>query len=102
VSDWQVGDKALCVDARRSPGVRTHVPLVEGRIYTVVGVAARRAVHALYGLDTGGLFLAGLVSGGTSGAYAADRFRKIRPDEHSACEEEFVTLLKRTKRTVTA
>jgi hypothetical protein len=34
--------------------------------------------------------------------YAADRFAKIRPDEHAPCEAEFVTLLNRSKRRVEA
>jgi hypothetical protein len=29
--------------------------------------------------------------------YIARAFRKIRPDEHEACEPEFVTLIKKTR-----
>lgn len=32
----------------------------------------------------------------------SDRFRKILPDKHDACESEFVDLLKRSKRKVSS
>ena len=102
MSDWQVGDLAVCVDARPNPrcGHRPS-PLVEGKVYRVAGIDPYPERHALYGMDTG-LFLRGMRSAANSGGFAASRFRKIRPDEHEACEPEFVQLLKRSKRKVNA
>jgi hypothetical protein len=106
VSDWQVGDLALCVDD--GPCRCGNCPawpifgLELGKVYRVLAVR----------LDNQGL--PGLVVDRPptpptdpyhmAGSQIADRarFRKIRPDEHEACEPEFVTLLKRTKRKVSA
>jgi hypothetical protein len=97
VSDWQAGDLALCVDARRNPGVARVSPIQEGGVYRVAGVQRLGCAHALYGTSDCSLFLEGLLSEALTGAFAAARFRKIRPDEHEACEAEFVTLLNRSK-----
>lgn len=87
VENWQVGDLAVCVDdsPHRFYGM---AELSAGRVYTVADL------HH----DGAALDLCGLVR--PSYCWDASRFR--RPDEHEACEEEFVTLLNRTKRTVTA
>ena len=96
--DWQVGDLAVCVDAR--PDAYWGCNLIEGATYTVAAVnwlvghpAARNTVH---GRTDIGLALTEVRSFAEFG-YHPDRFRKIRPDEHIACEDEFVTLLKRNR-----
>jgi hypothetical protein len=95
-ADWQVGDLALCVND--SPcAIYGPVPYVKGRIYTVASVR--------FGTDkTTGVQGEGLKMAEIKARYwrRSDCFRKIRPDEHQACEPEFITLLKRTKRTVKA
>lgn len=95
-ADWQVGDLAVCVDA--SPprdicgdgGKETNAEyianLVEGRIYEVTQVAVCRC---------GGHIGLGNHSARAGGA--ADRFRKIHPDEPEPCEAEFITLLRRSR-----
>lgn len=96
MADWQVGDLALCVDARVKfiSGYRCDGNgLEEGRIYRVVASSQHPLTRVLV------LHLDPMVNGDGS---AASRFRKIRPDEHKSCEPEFVTLLKRSKRKVAA
>jgi hypothetical protein len=97
VSDWQVGDKALCVDAGpdRFYG---DVGLTLGRIYTVVGLPMGNQ----YDRWKEGLELGEVRPPKPSVGYASYRFRKIRPDEHEDCEPEFVELLNRSKRKVSA
>jgi hypothetical protein len=96
MSDWQVGDLAVCVDnAPRSttaPGIQYRLEC--GRVYRVSALRQARSGKL-------NLFMEGVAYpfGIGNGAF---RFRKIRPDQHEACEPEFVTLLKRTKRTVPA
>jgi hypothetical protein len=90
MSDWAVGDLAVCVDDKP----RWHgnvVPVAVGCIYRVnfVEVIGRSLFLTLDGVHPSTIF----------GSYA-DRFRKIRPDEREACEPEFVTLLKRSKHKV--
>jgi hypothetical protein len=85
---------ALCVDA--SPprdlcgngGIETSYArnLVKGRIYRVTKVVVCQCGNH-----------AGLGDQAERAGGSVDRFRKIRPDEHEACEPEFVTLLRRTK-----
>jgi hypothetical protein len=91
MNDWQVGDLALCVvtsgrKVHKGDGCR------KGRIYRVIGTAVDWVGNL-------GIVLDGKRSDHPSGAFLATAFRKIRPDEHEACEPEFVTLLKRAKRT---
>jgi hypothetical protein len=102
-NDWQVGDLAVCVDAQSRVNP-TPTLLVEGRTYRVSGIYApgRRLSSDFGSPGYIGLMLEGLRNDSLSGAFDARRFRKIRPDEHQACEEEFVTLLKRSKRKVVA
>jgi hypothetical protein len=88
MSDWQVGDLALCVDDRPSRKPIRWEP-VAGAIYTVASVAITDGGSALELEEDP--YRDGLT------AWFASRFRKIRPDEHEACEPEFVKLLKRTK-----
>lgn len=101
---WQAGDLAVCVDAT-SPMTRRDTRLVEGRAYKVTGVRVARGTPFSSDLGTPaylGLYLAELRSYGTTGAFDARRFRKIRPDKHEDCEPEFVELLNRIKRKVAA
>jgi hypothetical protein len=92
VSDWEVGDLAVCVDA--SPPQRftdlfvenwgTATPLVRNKVYTVAKVGAVKGGYR--GLAT---------TEDPDEPWLVTRFRKIRPDKIKACEEEFRTLLKR-------
>jgi hypothetical protein len=95
MSDWQVGDLAVCVDAEPQAGdfIRDS-QLRVGSVYTVTRVllSGGRGDRTAIGLS-----LLGMRPAGGREGYCEDRFRKIRPDEHEACEPEFVTLLKRTK-----
>jgi hypothetical protein len=94
MSDWQV-DLALCVNAGRIEPRCAAVcdKLSEGKVYRVAGCWPDPLDFALV------ILLEGVrsIDPHSGGAFLADRFRKIRPDEHEACEPEFVTLLKRTK-----
>lgn len=99
MSDWQVGDLAVCVDDRFNPAYGETL-LARGRTYTVVEVTYCTISNVLWHAGTG-LVLAGVPCSGLHG-FAAERFRKIRPDEREACEPEFVTLLNRIKRKVEA
>lgn len=98
MSDWQVGDLAVCV----APIVEDPIEVARGDILSVEGVwpDVPHAVTLVMGccLDFAGIER---LDGGEA-AYCAERFRKIRSDEHEACEEEFVTLLKRSRKTVRA
>jgi hypothetical protein len=93
MSDWQVGDLAVCVDAKPHPDndAARNVSLSqlsEGKTYRVTGLA-----------KVDGIFLAGVTAAYEREGYGwrSSRFRKIAPDKHEACEDEFVTLLKREK-----
>ena len=100
---WQVGDLAVCVDARANPEISRPGKLVEGRTYHVTAVMVYEPLaHCLYGQETVGLRLGGMATSARDGAFAASRFRKVTPDKREACEDEFVTLLKRCKRKVGA
>lgn len=101
MSDWQVGDLAVCVNSGPSRfGPEKRHNLVVDKVYRVVGIGGGTSD----GRAPYSLFVAGAKAMYESDGYGfdPDRFRKIRPDEHEACEHEFVTLLKRTKRTVRA
>ncbi len=99
MGDWQVGDLAVCVDdsppqfcpkCGRKEAVNLP-PLVAGSVYRVRDCGLSKC---------GGNY--GLAVQKGKGGWNADRFHKIRPDEQEACEPEFVTLLKRSKRKVSA
>lgn len=105
MTDWAVGDLALCVDD--SPcqcGSCSGVPinLFAGNHYRVLAISnphqRGNPNHTWISLDVGAAPSQGHAPGGQS----AHRFRKIHPDEREACEPEFVQLLKRTRRTVKA
>lgn len=95
MANWQVGDLAVCVDVSARGQPLPPRLLVVGRAYRVCAVTA--AESWCDGDYDAGLVLEGLRSPAYDGSYRASRFRKIRPDEHEACEPEFVTLLKRVK-----
>lgn len=91
MSDWQVGDLAACVNSGKCPKCVNTCPLPaldEGRIYTVATITSD---------EQGLLFDLAEFGRDPDWGFCAEHFRKIRPDEHEACEPEFVTLLKRTK-----
>lgn len=95
VSEWQVGDLAVCVDvgdAPRNGGIGTAGTRFQlGAVYRVIEIRSH--------WHTGETVLLMEGQPDTAGAF---RFRKIRPDKHEDCEPEFVTLLKRSKRKVGA
>ncbi len=93
--DWQIGDLALCISipVPDKDGVFPWKVQV-GCVYTVIDVVIDCLGMTLnFAEDTYYSPLAG---------FDANCFRKIRPDEHQPCEEEFVTLLNRAKRPVSA
>lgn len=102
MSDWQVGDLALCVDdGPCGCGYCCGSPsgLVEGKAYTVLAVCPVDPVD-----DPLRTWLSLVVDSPPlptwehpEEGFSARRFRKIRPDEHEACENEFVILLKLSK-----
>lgn len=96
--DWKPGDLAVCVDARKNPGCPYPTMLVEGRVYTVSGIAPL-SPNQLLG-PARGLFLEGVAH--PPRGCNERRFRKIRPDEPKACEEEFRILLQLSKGRVKA
>ena len=99
MSDWQVGDLAVCVDdgpcsCERCPP-NTPTGLVLGRAYRVLAVLPYNQGCALdVGLRPRGI---PHHSFGIGVAFLSKRFRKVRPDAHEKCEDEFITLLKRRK-----
>lgn len=104
MSDWQVGDLALCVDDGPCKCCGTPVTIVSGRLYRVAQIFVtdknRRRLLSTY------LRLEGNCAATQEHPLAAGhrdvRFRKIRPDEHTDCEPEFIELLKRSKQRVSA
>jgi hypothetical protein len=97
MSDWAVGDLAVCVN---TDDLQTCIPgrrgvagrrFKLGSTYCVVAVSVHAATQEPV-----------LLLEGQSQTAAARRFRKILPDKHEACESEFVTLLNRIKRKVSA
>lgn len=92
MSDWQVGDKAVFVKCECGGGHSrpTTRKMSLGAIYTVAGVRSGpfpscRAPYALYLAEVPENRL------GVCGA----RFRRLRPDAHEECEEEFTKLVRR-------
>jgi hypothetical protein len=95
MSDWAVGDRALCVEdgvfidhVGDRCGARIVGQLVRGRVYLVRRVG----------------FLAGhtVLDIGLSFPKAAARFRKIRPDSHEGNAEDWREILKQNTRKVNA
>jgi hypothetical protein len=104
MSDWQVGDLAVCIDASDVGGAAdpNYVLLEYGRVYNVIGITDDGPGSWVSDYDGLGLILAEVESTNPEGDFAAYRFRKVLPDRHEACETEFVDLLKRSKRRVEA
>ena len=91
---WEVGDMAVCVlQGMIDTGCCAHsgknAPSV-GRIGKVVAIMAYPDCACLYLV----------LESGEEGFF--ERFRKVVRDKYEPCETEFVTLLKRAKRPVTA
>lgn len=90
MSDWQIGDLALCVDdspARRVDGHRENndpASLVRGRIYNVLFV----------GPDVRGKGLLGLAVTCKDWGWLADRFIKVTPPEADAFDTEVIEQMK--------
>lgn len=94
MSDWAVGDLAVCVDARPNP-VWGETGLTEGRAYTIAALTGVIINH-LYQTKMPGAILREVPCSSPHG-FGLARFRKVRPDKHEKCEDEFVELLKRSK-----
>lgn len=95
MTDWQVGDLAVCVSNEPCDCCGMHLPAPEiGQVLTVAGVKACE----------GSLFLL-LPDGPTTRDgihtndpwFAASEYRKVVKDAHEACEEEFITLLRKSR-----
>lgn len=93
MSDWQVGDLALCLYGGRwvTWGSGGEGPSPQrGAIYKVDRISL---VGGLVGL---------WIEGFTHDCFEASEFRKIKPDTHEPCEEEFRILLQLSKKRVKA
>lgn len=90
--DWSVGDLAVCVEAEfyNRDGSPASGPELGG-VYTVTDIGTAIEGFTWIGIDGFGDL-----------GMDARQFRKIRPDQHEACESEFVTLLKRSRNRVVA
>lgn len=95
MSDWQVGDLAVATENECHECAGGEGYIAAGTVCLVTGVR-----HEAEWTNPS-LWVRGRIAPEGEG-WCACGFRKIRPDEHEACEEEFVTLLNRTKRTVKA
>jgi hypothetical protein len=93
MSDWQAGDLALCI--YMMPGGQDAWEPTVGNVYTVMEIVD--GLDADTRKDRVGLELNEDPYPDPIRCWPADWFRKIRPDEHEACEPEFVQLLKRSK-----
>jgi len=99
--DWEIGDLALCVKVGPWHGNRSRRVVdgpAGGQTYKVswVGLTSSGLGLELEGVETH------RNKDGSAILWRADKFRKIRPDEHEPCEAEFVTLLKLSKQRVSA
>ncbi len=91
---WEVGDLALCVSEGLCRCGCTN-PVSKGRIYCVSAVLTDP-------FEGTGLCFVEVPNAKNHEAFQSRNFRKIKPDAHEDCEPEFVTLLQRIKRPVTA
>jgi hypothetical protein len=89
MTDWQVGDLAVCVTNKHS-ALGTTKRLQIGKTYTV------RGVYISSKGDGVGLILHEAAPRINPGFHAF-LFRKVVRDKQEACEAYFVTLLKRSK-----
>jgi hypothetical protein len=95
MSDWQVGDLAVCVDD--SPCSNEHFrgapfQVAKGTVLHVSGVGKTPRLGYVYLT-----FAEYPTTPHNRVGWCAKRWRKIRADEYESCEPEFVTLLKRSK-----
>jgi hypothetical protein len=90
MNDWQVGDLALALAA-------PHAEEWSNDDGAVCAGEILRVDKVIGWMHQTGLYFEGRPSDHPTGAYDATYFRKIRPDEHEACEDEFVELLNRSK-----
>ena len=96
MTDWAVGDLALCVD----DGIIMCRGIVHGGMNAPKRGAILRVSEITAGLYAGNPpSPCGCLTIHFSGSLMAAhiRLRKILPDKHEPCEAEFVTLLKRGK-----
>lgn len=92
--DANVGDLVVCVDAGGAHS------LCDGQAYTVAKL--HKAGLSRRGEQPYGYHLVEARPHNPFVAFCPTRFRKIDHDKREACETEFVTLLKRAKRPVSA
>ena len=92
MSDWQVGDLALCVDDSPCTCCGEKTWAVNGAIYSVIDI---EVVDDELFLRLAELPAVESANHEDKSWLDAPSFRKIRPDDHEACEQEFVTLLNR-------
>jgi hypothetical protein len=99
--DWQVGDLAVCVGRNpNAPGYWTcKGGPPKGTALVVDGV--QFGYSPSYGPWTA-LVFSGYPSVHFTRGWHAESYRKVVPDKQEACEPEFVTLIKRAKRPVSA
>jgi hypothetical protein len=89
MSDWQVGDLAVCI--------HDEPILCGGRYHMGKGLRVGESFEVLRIYPAACGRCVALALDGRKRGVVSQRFRKIRPDKHEDCEPEFVTLLKRTK-----
>lgn len=91
---WKRGDLAVCIGGRRWRVYETGEPSAfhpqAGDVWRVTGTTFICGIHALSFAESDGC------------SFSASGFRKALLDKDEACEEEFVTLLNRTKRKISA
>jgi hypothetical protein len=104
MSDWQVGDLAAGDDdAPYCSACQVDIECEKeggdcpGGVLTVVGITP---AQFWFGETHCGLIFAEDAPGVLP--WCACQFRKVVSDKHEACEAEFLTLLKRSKRKVSA
>jgi len=92
MSDWSVGDLAVCIHDGHCTHCGAPAGVEKGRLYRVSGVNLNphRVTLSLEGVPD-------ITAPDHHPGHVVGRFRKIRPDEHEGCEPEFVTLLKRIR-----
>ena len=94
MTDWQIGDRALCIQVEHPTlGKTRRVEL--GKVYTVRGVYVSRSSGHV------GLILIE-AKPRTNPGFHAFMFQRLHPDEHHGERCDWELLLKRTKRTVRA
>ena len=88
MSDWSVGDRAICVDGGCCSCCGSKF-FADNAAFTVTGVLPFG--EELY------LSFAEVAAPHHSPWWEHSAFRKARPDAHEKCEDEFITLLKRRR-----